>query len=131
MKIDLTKIGVPLEIVEKEENIHPDLYKGLDKLASSFFQKVDGIARELLGRTYKKHLTKGDLTKQAEDKIKACLTRKHMELFGVEFLQRWVKIYLYYYYADVYQARYAADMDSWNSDIYCNAFFGQLFKELT
>jgi hypothetical protein len=105
----------------------------LDKIksANEFFTAVDNSARELLGRTYKKYLKKGDLTTQAENKIKACLVNKHVALFGTEFLERWVVTYLYYYYADVYTARFAHDNDSWNSEIYCNAFFGLIFKQFT
>ena len=99
--------------------------------APEFFLKVDNIARELLGRTYKKYLKKGNLVKECEDKIKKCLTKKHLELFGTEFLERWVKNYLYYYFAEVYEARFAHDNDSWNSDIYCHAFFGHILKEFS
>lgn len=97
--------------------------------ANLFFKKVEDMAREVLGREYKRHLNKGNLIKECERYLLECFEKKHVELFGSTFLNRWLKNYLYYFSAEIYQSVNKAVKDSQTCTVYSDAFIGQFCKE--
>lgn len=95
-----------------------------------FFRDADTLSRECLGREFRATFKKGELTLQCEEKIKNCLKEKHKNLFGSEFLKRWISNWIYYYHADIFMNVYNKCKDSQLSTVYANAVFGTLTKHL-
>ncbi len=99
------------------------------KTSNEFVQRAEELAREVLGREYKRYLSKGNLVKECETAFKNCWVKAHQELWGDEFLKRWVKNYVMYYMAVVYEAVYTATKDNQLSSVFSNAYVGAIVRE--
>jgi hypothetical protein len=99
------------------------------KTANEFVQRAEELAREVLGREYKRHLVKGNLVKECESALKNCWMKSHQDLWGDEFLKRWVKNYVMYFMAEVYKAVYTDTQDNQLSSVFSNAYVGAIVRE--
>lgn len=82
-----------------------------EKPAQKYLQLLDLFVSELLKRDpeYRKAFKKSALVEEAAEQVKECWTKKNQEMFGDQFLKKWMRIHMLYLGASLYDAVYQVE----------------------